>query len=79
VTSDLRHHPASEAREAVFDGPPYLVDVPHWAGEWPWLAGVANRVQGAMDALGRPIEVQVSTKCTDPWTLRVPSPGGVVR
>ena len=35
VTADLRHHPASEALE---HGGPGLVDVSHWAGEWPWLA-----------------------------------------
>jgi dinuclear metal center YbgI/SA1388 family protein len=79
VTADLRHHPASEQRENVGDGPPYLVDVTHWSSEWPWLAGVANRLQGAMEAAGTPIEVQVSAKCTDPWTFRVPCPGGVVR
>ena len=79
VTSDLRHHPASEQRETAGDGPPYLVDVAHWSSEWPWLAGVANRLQGALEAAGMPIEVHVSNKCTDSWTFRVPSPGGVVR
>jgi len=79
VTADLRHHPAAELRDRAGEGPPYLVDVAHWASEWPWLAGVANRLEGAMDELGRPIEVHVSTKTTDPWTFRLPSPGGVVR
>lgn len=79
VTADLRHHPVSEAREQAGEGRPYLVDVAHWSSEWPWLAGVANRLQGAMEAAGMPVEVHVSAKCTDPWTFRVPSPGGVVR
>jgi dinuclear metal center YbgI/SA1388 family protein len=79
VTADLRHHPASEAREEDAAGPPYLVDVAHWASEWPWLAGVANRLQGELDRLGTPIEIHVSNRSTDPWTFRVPSPGGVVR
>ena len=79
VTADLRHHPASELREHAGDGTPYLVDVAHWASEWPWLAGVSNRLEGAMEAAGTPIEVLVSTKCTDPWLFRVPSPGGMVR
>ncbi len=79
VTSDLRHHPALDARDAAGEAPPYLVDVAHWAGEWPWLAGVSNRLAGALEAQGTPVEVQVSAKCTDPWTFRVPSPGGVVR
>ena len=79
VTADLRHHPASELRDAAGDGPPHLVDVAHWASEWPWLAGVANRLEGAMEAAGTPVEVLVSTRCTDPWLFRVPSPGGMVR
>lgn len=79
VTADLRHHVASEAREAAGEGRPYLVDVSHWTSEWPWLAGVANRLEGALEAAGTPVEVHVSVKCTDPWTFRVPSPGGVVR
>ena len=79
VTADLRHHPASELREHGGDGPPYLVDVPHWASEWPWLAGVSNRLAGALEARGRPVEMHVSVKCTDPWTFRLPSPGTVVR
>jgi dinuclear metal center YbgI/SA1388 family protein len=79
VTADLRHHPASEAREQDGQTTPYLVDVAHWASEWPWLAGVSNRLQGAMEQIGSPIEVHVSNRSTDPWTFRVPSPGGVVR
>jgi len=79
VSADLRHHPALEAREEDAGGPPYLVDVAHWASEWPWLAGAANRLEGALEAAGTPIEVHVSARCTDPWTFRVPSPGGVVR
>jgi putative NIF3 family GTP cyclohydrolase 1 type 2 len=79
VTADLRHHPVSEAREEGSGGIPYLVDVAHWASEWPWLAGVGNRLQGAMEKAGTPIEVHVSNRSTDPWTFRVPSPGGVVR
>jgi dinuclear metal center YbgI/SA1388 family protein len=79
VTADLRHHPASEARESAGDGPPYLIDVAHWASEWPWLAGAANRLQGHLEAAGTPIETHVSMKSTDPWTFRVPSPTGVVR
>jgi putative NIF3 family GTP cyclohydrolase 1 type 2 len=79
VTADLRHHVTSEARETAGEGRPYLVDVAHWTSEWPWLAGVANRLEGALEAAGLPVEVHVSVKCTDPWTFRVPSPGGVVR
>ncbi len=79
VTADLRHHRTLEAREAAADAAPYLVDVAHWASEWPWLAGVANRLQGALDAAGTAVETHVSLRCTDPWTFRVPSSGSVVR
>ena len=79
VTADLRHHPAGELREEVGEAPPFLIDVSHWSSEWPWLAGVANRLEGELEAAGSPVEVQVSTRCTDPWTFRVPSPGGIVR
>ena len=55
------------------------MDVAHWASEWPWLAGVGNRLQGELERLGTPVEIHVSNRSTDPWTFRVPSPGGVVR
>ncbi len=79
VTADLRHHPASEVRDRAGEGPPYLVDVAHWASEWPWLAGVSNRLEGALMDTGTPVEVLVSVRSTDPWIFRVPSPGGMVR
>lgn len=79
VTSDLRHHPAAELRDTAGEGPPYLIDVAHWASEWPWLAGAANRLEGELADAGTPIEVHVSARSTDPWTFRLPSPGGVVR
>jgi dinuclear metal center YbgI/SA1388 family protein len=79
VTADLRHHPVSDVRDRAGEGPPYLVDVAHWASEWPWLAGVSNRLEGALSDAGTPIEVLVSVRSTDPWIFRVPSPGGMVR
>ena len=64
VTSDLRHHPASEFRE--HDGPA-LVDVAHWAAEWTWLPVLRERLAGA---LGDTVEIRVSTLVTDPWQFR---------
>ncbi len=64
VTSDLRHHPASEFLEK--DGPA-LVDVAHWAAEWTWLPVVEGRLR---DALGDTVDTRVSTIVTDPWTFR---------
>lgn len=64
VTSDLRHHPASEL---VANGGPALVDVAHWAAEWTWLPVLARRL-GA--ALGDTVGIGVSALRTDPWTFR---------
>ncbi|HEX8498364.1 MAG TPA: Nif3-like dinuclear metal center hexameric protein [Actinomycetales bacterium] len=81
VTADLRHHPALEAREHASGAPPYLVDVAHWASEWPWLAGGASRLESALSTAssrgGAPttVELRVSTTRTDPWTAHVPSRG----
>jgi putative NIF3 family GTP cyclohydrolase 1 type 2 len=66
VTSDLRHHPASELRE--HGDSPALVDVAHWAAEWTWLPVLRDRLAGA---LGDTVAVHVSTTNTDPWTFRV--------
>jgi putative NIF3 family GTP cyclohydrolase 1 type 2 len=65
VTSDLRHHPASEFRE--HDGPA-LVDVAHWAAEWTWLPLVQAKL---VAELGDTVEARVSTICTDPWKFRI--------
>jgi len=65
LTSDLRHHPASELRE---HGAPALIDVAHWAAESIWLPVLRRRL---LDALGDTVEVNVSTTNTDPWTFRV--------
>jgi dinuclear metal center YbgI/SA1388 family protein len=70
VTADLRHHPASEALE---DGAPALVDVAHWASEWPWLSDAAARLAAALGRSGTTVETRVSTTPTDPWTMHVGS------
>ena len=77
VTADLRHHPVSELRErAEHDGSstPYLVDVAHFASEWPWLAYAARDLGQDVGAAGTTVVTRVSTVSTDPWTGRVPSP-----
>jgi dinuclear metal center YbgI/SA1388 family protein len=71
VTSDLRHHRASEFRE--HDGPA-LVDVAHWAAEWTWLPVAARKLAAALEergGAGATVETRVSTTVTDPWTFRV--------
>jgi hypothetical protein len=44
-----------------------LVDVAHWASEWPWCAQAPEAVRGA--ALGDRVEVTVSNRRTDPWSI----------
>ncbi|MFC7876210.1 Nif3-like dinuclear metal center hexameric protein [Isoptericola sp. NPDC057391] len=95
VTADLRHHPASELRErADFEAgaaggaaTPFLVDVAHFASEWPWLEYAAEDVVarlgetagglgdgGTGDGSGEgTVTTRVSTIGTDPWTARVAS------
>ena len=67
VTADLRHHPASEAREAALNGRPYLVDVSHFASEWLWLPAAAAALGNVLADQGHDVEIRVSTTNTDPW------------
>jgi dinuclear metal center YbgI/SA1388 family protein len=64
VTADLRHHPASE--HGTTSDAPALVDVAHWASEWPWCQQAAAILR---DALGGTVDITVSTRRTDPWTV----------
>lgn len=68
VTSDLRHHPASEFRE--HDDAPALVDVPHWAAEWTWLPLAADLLTETLSSRGMHLDIAVSRICTDPWNYR---------
>lgn len=70
VTGDLRHHPASEHIES---GGSALLDVAHWAGEWPWCEQAASVIR---DALGGTVGVVVSQRRTDPWTIGATQPPG---
>ena len=76
VTSDLRHHPASEARETALlgTGTPYLIDTAHFASEWPWLRYGARDIAADLAASGFEVQVRVSERRTDPWDFRVASP-----
>lgn len=68
VTSDLRHHPASEAREnARVGGGPALLDTSHWASEWLWLEVAATQLRSALPE----VTVTVSELRTDPWDFAV--------
>ncbi|MDP9883807.1 dinuclear metal center YbgI/SA1388 family protein [Sinomonas atrocyanea] len=67
ITADLRHHPASEAREASPDGRPYLIDVSHFASEWLWLPAAASALDNVLTDQGHSLDIRVSTINTDPW------------
>lgn len=72
ITSDLRHHPASEAREqARTAGGPALINISHFAAEWLWLETAAKELS---HATGLP--VGVSDLNTDPWTFQIQRVGG---
>lgn len=67
ITSDLRHHVASEAREqAQLWGGPALITISHFSAEWLWLAQAAAELEARVD-----IPVSVSDLNTDPWTFQV--------
>ncbi|OYO20946.1 Nif3-like dinuclear metal center hexameric protein [Enemella dayhoffiae] len=61
LTSDLRHHPATEALE--WTDAPVLLDVAHWAAEWTWLPVLAGLITAAEPEL----RVRVSEHNTDAW------------
>jgi dinuclear metal center YbgI/SA1388 family protein len=74
VTSDLRHHPASELREHAYGDPAdglALVDVAHWAAEWTWLPAAAQRLRDALARRGATVDTRISQVCTDPWRFLV--------
>jgi len=68
ITSDLRHHPASEAKEeARVAGGPALIDTSHWASEWLWLENAAAELAGELPDL----RITVSDLRTDPWDFAI--------
>ncbi|MGO9692540.1 MAG: Nif3-like dinuclear metal center hexameric protein [Mycobacterium sp.] len=63
VTADLRHHPADEHRRASNVA---LVDVAHWASEFPWCEQAADILRSRF---GAALPVRVCTIRTDPWNV----------
>lgn len=63
VTADLRHHPADEHRRASDVA---LVDVAHWASEFPWCDQAAGLLRSRF---GTALPVRVCGIRTDPWNL----------
>jgi dinuclear metal center YbgI/SA1388 family protein len=75
VTADLRHHPASEAREGAVSGRPYLIDVSHFASEWLWLPAAAAALGNVLSDQGHEVDIRVSSTNSDPWDF-ILTPGG---
>jgi dinuclear metal center YbgI/SA1388 family protein len=69
VTADLKHH---RALEHLVEGGCAIIDVAHWASEWPWLEQAARLLTDDLAREGTTVESMVSTLPTDPWgmTLR---------
>lgn len=63
VTSDLRHHPADEHRRRSDVA---LVDVAHWASEFPWCEQAAGLLRRTF---GEALPVSVCSLRTDPWNI----------
>ena len=72
VTADLRHHVVSEH---LADGGCAVIDMPHWATEWPWLGDAAGRLRARLAERGTTVSTAVSTTPTDPWVARVHAEG----
>jgi dinuclear metal center YbgI/SA1388 family protein len=70
LTADLRHHPADEHRRASDVA---LIDVAHWASEYPWCQQAAQLLR---DEFGDALAVRVSGIRTDPWNLHAAIPTG---
>ena len=64
VTADLRHHPADEHRRASDVA---LVDVAHWASEYPWCGQAAALLR---NQFAESVPVRVSSVRTDPWNIK---------
>lgn len=70
VTADLKHHRALEHRD---EGGCAVIDVAHWASEWPWLAQAAELLDRDLAAQGDTVDSLVSDIPTDPWTFSLRS------
>jgi dinuclear metal center YbgI/SA1388 family protein len=63
VTADLRHHPADEHGRASNVA---LIDVAHWASEFPWCEQAADILRSRFAGA---LPVRVCTIRTDPWNM----------
>jgi putative NIF3 family GTP cyclohydrolase 1 type 2 len=60
ITSDLRHHPTQDAASEFSYA---IVDVPHFASEYPWL----HKLKQQLEAFDGALNVKLLPFSTDPW------------
>lgn len=70
LTSDLKHH---RTRDHLDSGGCALVDIPHWASEFPWCAVAAQAISSELSDLGSEAPVMVYERPTDPWVMHLNS------
>lgn len=71
LTGDLKHHTVVEAGTERGPAAMALLDAGHWATEAPWLDDLAGRLR---ERFGTTVDVAVSTRVTDPWSVHSASP-----
>lgn len=64
LTSDLKHHRVSDH---VGQGGCAVVDVAHWASEFPWCEQVAGALRAGLNVGEDTVTVEVARIVTDPW------------
>ena len=70
VTSDLKHHAVGEH---LADGGCAVIDVAHYASEFPWCEATARRLEHQFADVSDTVSVQVSKIVTDPWSQHLRS------
>lgn len=73
LTSDLRHHPATEA--VARPDAPALIDVSHWAAEWTWLPVLKDQLLDGVAESQTSLSITVSQIRTDAWSWTVGTEG----
>lgn len=70
VTSDLKHH---RTRDHIDAGGCAVVDIPHWASEFPWCESARGLIESEVALSGADIAIGVYQVPTDPWSFHVGS------
>lgn len=72
LSADFKHH---QVQDFVAQSGIAVIDVAHWASEWPWLHQAAELLKADLQArkpgAGTSVEVHVSSTPTDPWSGRL--------